>query len=188
MPFIDDFTSNTNNWLDGTNTTDYGTITYTIDGSYTWEVSAKKPVEYTSWATEAPIVENFVVSVDATHVSGAKNASFGIAFRVTDNDNKYYFGTSEYDGGEYYVGLCKDGNWVTLVDWQKTTSIKINALNNLKVVGEGDEFTFYINDFKVMHIKDSSLTQNGTAGLAVDLYNAGDTSTVEFDNFSITTP
>jgi hypothetical protein len=184
-PFSDEFNSNTHEWNEGTFKDEYGTVTYTINGDYTWELVADKAVNQKSLALQAPSVEDFIVSVDATHVSGAENASYGIVFRMTDTNNMYYFCIS--DTGYYYVGLLKDSNWTTLVDWKETTTININAINLLKVIGKGDEFTFYINDHEVERVKDGNLPE-GTAGLAVELYDPGDTSTFVFDNFIIETP
>jgi hypothetical protein len=183
--FSDEFNSNTNEWNEGTFKDEYGSVTYTINGSYKWELVAQKAVNQKSWALQAPNFEDFIVSVDTTHVNGAENASYGIVFRVTDNNDMYYYCIS--DIGDYYVGMLKDSNWTTLVDWKKTTILNVNALNQLKVVGKGDVFTFYINDHEVDRVKDGNLPK-GTAGLAVELYDPGDTSTFIFDNFVLETP
>jgi eukaryotic-like serine/threonine-protein kinase len=182
--FFDEFNSNTNGWVVGTFTDDSGTFTYTMNGSYKWEFVIKKGQFRRVWAKQAPIVEDFTVSVDATHVSGSENASYGIVFRGKDNNNFYNFLINK---DYYFIGLLKDGKWTTLVDWKNTTKINANALNQLKVIGKGDEFTFYINDQKIDQVKDGSLPK-GTAGLVVELYNAGDTSTFEFDNFTLKNP
>jgi eukaryotic-like serine/threonine-protein kinase len=185
LVFFDEFNSNTYGWAEGKFTDDSGTFTFTMNGSYTWEFDITKPHNRRTWAKQAPSVENFITSVDATHDSGAENASYGIVFRVKDNNNFYTFLIA--DNGYYYIGLLKDGKWTTLVDWKKTTTINANALNQLKVTGKGDEFAFYINDREINQVKDGSLPK-GTAGLVVELYNAGDTSTFEFDNFAINNP
>ena len=183
--FSDTFDSNANGWNEGTTKDDYGTITYTINGNYTWDVTANKAVNQKSWASRAPEVGDLVASVDATHVSGAENASYGIVFRVKDTNNLYYFCIS--DSGYYYVGLLKDGTWTTLIDWKEINTLNINGLNKLKVIGKGDEFTFFVNDKQVDQITDGSYPE-GTAGLAIELYEAGDQSTFIFDNFNLTTP
>lgn len=79
-----EFNSNTNRWIEGTFTNDFGTQTYTIDGSYKWGLVAKKGVFPKFWADQAPSVEDFIVSVDATRVSGAENASYGIVYHIMD--------------------------------------------------------------------------------------------------------
>jgi hypothetical protein len=181
----EEFNSNRNDWTEGTLSDEYGTATYTINGSYLWEITADKPVNQKSWALKAPNLSDFTINVDATHESGAENASYGILFRVVDTDNLYYFSIS--DVGYYYVGLLQDGNWTTLIDWKETALINVNGLNQLKVVGNGDEFIFYINNQEVDNLTDSTF-DNGTGGLAIELYDPGDISTFEFDNFTLSTP
>lgn len=183
--FEDGFDSNQNKWEEGTFEDEYGSVDFVINGQYDWDVVADKAVNQKSWAEDAPIVDDFIVSVDATHVNGAENASYGILFRVKDTNNLYYFGIS--DGGYYYVGLLNDGEWITLIDWTDTSYIIVNAVNNLKVKGIGDEFTFYINDTVVDRIQDSTFSE-GTTGLSIELYEVGDKSKFEFDNFLLTSP
>jgi len=119
------------------------------------------------------------------HISGAENASYGLLFRVVDTDNLYYFSIS--DVGYYYVGLLENGVWTTLIDWTETTFINVKSSNTLKVTGTGDEFVFFINSAEVERLQDST-HPSGTAGLAIELYDSGDVSTFEFDNFIIETP
>ena len=181
----DSFTSNRNGWTEGSFEDEYGQIDYTINGTYTWDVVAAKGVSQRSWATSAPVVEDFTVTTDATHISGAENASYGIIFRVMDNQNLYYFAIS--DVGYYYVGLLVNDEWITLLDWTETDTINVNSPNTLKVVGKGDQFTFYINGNEVNTLSDGTVP-SGTAGLAIELYDKDDQSVFEFDNFSLDSP
>ena len=183
--FTDSFNSNRSGWSEGSFEDEYGTIDYVVDGTYTWDVVAAQGVNQKSWAKSAPIVYDFTASSDVTHVSGAENASYGMIFRVVDDQNLYYFCIS--DVGYYYVGLLSEGTWTTLIDWKETDVINVNSSNTLKVVGKGDQFTFFINDHEVEAIHEGTLP-SGTAGLAIELYDAGDVSTFEFDNFSLESP
>lgn len=183
--FNESFNSNRNGWTEGFYEDEYGTVDYTISGTYLWDVVAEQGVNQKSWATDAPFVEDFTTTVDATHVSGAENASYGIIFRVVDAENLYYFCIS--DVGFYYAGLLENGVWTTLIDWTETTTINVNSSNTLKVVGAGDQFTFYVNGTELDSLRDST-HPSGTAGLAIELYDTGDQSTFEFDNFTIETP
>jgi hypothetical protein len=183
--FAESFNSNRNGWTEGFYEDEYGTIDYTVNGTYLWTVVADQGVNQKSWATDAPVVEDFTAKVDVTHVSGSENASYGLLFRLEDAENLYYFCIS--DVGFYYAGLLENGVWITLIDWTETTTINVNSANTLKVVGNGNEFTFYINDTEVDSLRDSTHS-SGTAGLAIELYDAGDQSTFEFDNFTIESP
>lgn len=183
--FNETFNSNRNGWTEGFYEDEYGTIDYTINETYFWDVVAQQGVNQKSWATDAPVVEDFTSTIDATHVSGAENASYGLIFRVVDAENLYYFCIS--DVGYYYAGLLENGVWTTLIDWTETATVNVNSSNTLKVVGNGDQFTFYVNGTEVGSLRDST-HPSGTAGLAIELYDAGDQSTFEFDNFTIESP
>jgi hypothetical protein len=183
--FSEEFKSNRNGWTEGFYEDEYGTIDYTINGTYRWDVTAVQGVNQKSWAADAPVVVDFIAAADALHVSGADNASYGLVFRLTDAENLYYFCIS--DVGYYYVGLLESGVWTTLIDWTETTLINVNAVNRLKVEGNGDRFTFYINDNPVNTVNDGT-HPSGTAGLAIELYDPGDKSIFEFDNFTIELP
>jgi hypothetical protein len=183
--FADNFDSNANQWNEGSFDDEYGKTTFVINGKYVWDIVAKKGVNQKSWAENAPSVKDFIASIDATHVSGAENASYGILFRIKDTNNLYYFAIS--DLGYYYAGSLTDGKWTTLIDWTETKLIHVNATNALKVIGIGDELTFYINDAVVDRIQDNAHTE-GTSGIGIELYDAGAKSNFEFDNFILTTP
>ncbi len=185
ITFGEEFSSNRNDWSEGFFEDEYGTINYTVNGLYAWDVVATKGVSQKSWATAAPYVDDFTVTVESTHVGGAEDASYGLLFRIADIDNLYYFCIS--DVGYYYAGLLQNGEWTTLIDWTETSTINVNSLNTLKVVGEGDKFTFFVNGIMVDSVRDSS-HPSGTAGLSIELYNAGDESSFEFDNFVLSSP
>ncbi len=104
---------------------------------------------------------------------------------MVDAENLYYFCIS--DVGYYYAGLLENGVWTTLIDWTETTTVNVNSSNTLKVVGNGNQFTFYVNGTEVDSLRDSTHS-SGTAGLAIELYDAGDQSLFEFDNFTIESP
>lgn len=183
--FNESFNANRNGWTEGFYEDEYGTIDYTINGKYLWTVAADLGVNQKSWATDAPVVEDFTVKVDATHVSGAENASYGLLFRLVDAENLYYFCIS--DVGYYYVGLLENGVWTTLIDWTETTTVNANSSNTLKVVGKGSQFTFSVNGTEVDSLNEGTHS-SGTVGLAIELYDAGDQSMFEFDNFTMESP
>ena len=183
--FSEDFDTNRNGWDEGFFEDAYGTIEYTVNGVFAWDVVAAQAVNQKSWASSAPSVEDFTVMVESTHISGADDASYGLLFRIADVDNLYYFCIS--DVGYYYVGSLQNGEWSTLIDWTETNKINVNSLNTLKVVGEGDQFTLFINETMVDSVRDNT-HPSGTAGLSIELYDPGDESSFEFDNFVLTSP
>jgi hypothetical protein len=186
IPLIDEqFNSNVNGWSEKTLSDDYGDITYTINGQYVWDVKASKPVNYKTWPDNAQTASDFTLTVDAQRQSGPEGCSYGIVFRLSDSDNFYYFGVS--DVGQYYVGKQVNSEWVTLVDWTDTSSISSGQVNKLKVIADGNLFTFFINGDQITTVNDETFS-SGSSGLAIELYNVGDEATFVFDNFVLDAP
>jgi hypothetical protein len=184
-PIIGDFTSNTNGWSENSFTDDYGDITYTINGQYVWDIKAAKPVNYKTWPDNLQTVTDFAIQVDAQRQNGPENSSYGVAFRLSDSNNFYYFGVS--DVGQYYVGKQVNSEWTTLIDWTDSSSINSGQVNTLKVVAVGNQFTLYINGDLIDFTTDDAFS-SGLCGLSIELYNAGDEATIVFDNFVLDAP
>lgn len=94
---------------------------------------------------------DFDVKVDATQVAGPQDLDapgFGLLFRHRDNANFYAFMIS---GDGYYQVLRRlDGVDEELSDWAPTDAIlQGQAVNTVRVVGQGDQFKFFINDIQV---------------------------------------
>jgi hypothetical protein len=185
LPFVEDFTSNSNGWAETVISDEYGEITYTINGQYVWNVKATKPVNYKTWPENTQTVSDFILTVDAQRQSGPENSAYGVVFRLTDRDNCYYFAVS--DVGKYYVGKRENGSWITLIDWTPSSSILSGQINKVRVDAVGNQFTFFINGDQVNSIRDDTFT-NGFGGLSTELYNGGDSATFVFDNFVMDTP
>jgi hypothetical protein len=185
LPFIEHFTTNVNGWAETTVTDEYGVITYTINGKYVWDANAKQPVNYKVWADSAPLVSDFTLAVEAQRKNGPQNSSYGVVFRVVDDQNFYFFAIS--DVGQYYVSKQIDGQWITLIDWTETPAILNGQVNTLSVTAIGNQFTFFINGEQVNIINDDAIS-SGYGGLSIELYTAGDQATFAFDNFEMKTP
>ena len=70
-----------------------------------------------------------------------------------------------------------------LVLRRRSSARRSSAVNTLKVLGDGSNFTFYVNSTKVGTAKDSSL-KSGSMGMRVNLKG----TEVAFSNMLITQP
>jgi hypothetical protein len=80
-----------------------------------------------------------------------------------------------------------DGTWVRLVrEWTSTEAINqgLNVANRLKVIANGPNLAFYVNDILLTEISDSTLAE-GLVALDAGSF-AGTALQVSFDNVSIT--
>ena len=68
----------------------------------------------------------------------------------------------------------------------RTDVIVPGEVNSLRVVGEGNHFSFYINDQWVGEATDNHLSR-GKVGVAIELL-ASHVAAFEFDNFTVSAP
>ncbi len=180
--FSDTFDTNQNNWHVGDTTDEYGQLkTEMVGGRYRLSQQAKKNVF--SWE-QLPdkTFDNFVLAVDAIPVkSNGKPFAYGLTFRDNGQNNLYAL---EIEGDKFFVSLLSDGGWSKLVDYTPLAAIKTDGPNQLKVKAIGSSLTFYINDQEATTIQDNTL-KSGLVGVALDLYEAGDSATIDFDNLTV---
>jgi hypothetical protein len=71
---------------------------------------------------------------------------FGLMFRFKDTSNYYMFKLR--GDGAYRVELFKEGTLDVISDWQIVAAVRtgIGAVNQLRVVAQGETFTFSVND------------------------------------------
>lgn len=179
---VDAFSNNANGWSSGKSDNEWAAHDITIAEAYRWKITAHQ--EVFSWVTpKIDPVGDFYLSVQVEKLSGASNCSYGLMFRQNGND-KYLFVIS---GNQYHLAVYSGGAWITLIKWGIASPINPAGLNRLTVIANGSHFSFYINDVFVDEIDDSRIA-SGKAGLAVELYNAGDEAIIEFDNFELRAP
>lgn len=161
--------------------------------------------------------DNFDVSVETRVTVGAFDEQsadgYGIIFRLIDQSNFYAFYIN--NDGVYRVVHVVDNISRNLSAWLETDAINsaIGSVNNLRVIGYGDHFQFYIND-ELMElcipddadaistfvngdcIRGSMQTvltndslSSGRLGLIVDLVSAEETGlSIDFDNVVVYGP
>jgi hypothetical protein len=165
---FDSFTSNDNNWLVGTQPSEYFDPLNRViaDGRYRWEAELSRPSSISpAWLMGYP-VSDFHLIVNCKHIRGSKTGSgWGVIFRIQDNQSHYSFRMT--DSQSFAVSVQKEGQWSNLVDWTRTDTIKPNGVNQLEVLARGTHFTFTINGQVVGEVDDDHLSQ-GLVGLAIE--------------------
>jgi hypothetical protein len=105
-----------------------------------------------AFTTMKRVFSDFDVIVDLTQVAGPEDQDapgFGLLFRHKNNDNFYAFLIS--GDGYYQVRRRLDGVDEELSDWAPTSAILqgSEAINHIRVIGQGDTFAFFINDVQM---------------------------------------
>lgn len=181
---FDAFTSNDNNWLLGSTSSEYfDPLSRTIaEGRYRWEALVNKPSSISKvWLGEYKLADVHLIA-NCKHILGSRaNSAWGVIFRVLDNLNYYWFRIT--DTKFFAVSYTKDGQWSDLVEWTRTDTIKPNGVNQLEVIAQGSHFIFLINGQIVREVDDHHFAQ-GFIGLAVEGYEKGEK--IAFDFLDVT--
>ncbi len=183
--FSDNFTDNANNWPVGDEDGEYTTISWKIeDGKYHWEATAKQGFIY--W-TQPDISEagDFFLAVDGQMLGAPQDGDYGLIFRKIDGDNYYVFRIDQQQ--QYSVDQKRYGSWYTEIDWSSSDAILAEGVNHLVVIGLDNEISFFINGKYLSSISDQPNSQS-SAGVAIEMYNAGDQGVFEFQNFIFRSP
>lgn len=181
--FDEDFNSE-GNW--GVGSTD-GATGEVSDGSYTLSVTDSEGI---FWTTAGEEFDDGIYELEATHLSGPVNNGFGMMFRVDDATDDFYLFEISSDGF-VWIGWCGSGcSEVELLvgeGWFQSSAIRQGtfATNYLRLIAEGPNFIFYVNDIEVGRATDSRL-QEGDIGLLVEALGDEGIIVISFDNFRIT--
>ncbi len=179
--FNETFDSNTNEWDIADFEDDYFSNRERIaDGVLSIQSTAKKGF----FALRTPKVkelEDFFASAKVRQVKGPTGKRFGIAFRVADGGNFFWFGIDQNQ--KYSVSMKYKGEWETVVPRQFSRAIETQGVNQLAVSGHGSQFDLFINDVYVDSFEDSRLAR-GRIGIGFEL-SAQDETLLEFDNVKV---
>lgn len=178
--YQDDFTDPDSGW-DVYDEED--TLAQYSDGEYRVGVYR---TDYVAWGNPSLEREfaDFTVEADARQVEGPLGSNFGLLVRYQpDNENFYWFEISS--DGYYSVDLLRDGQWVTLVDWDTSDAIRqgLGATNHLQVECAGSQFRFSVNGSLLVTVTDSAFP-SGNIGLAAGTFDEPGT-VVHFDNIVV---
>ncbi|MBN1217957.1 MAG: protein kinase [Anaerolineae bacterium] len=181
--FRESFDSNENNWTIGQEIDEYGIYNAEmVDGRYRMSKQADKGVFAWEYLTGGNF-DNFVVVVDAIPVEANTDAyGYGLVLRHNADTQDLY--TFEIENDSFKVNLLINGQWETLVDLTPLAAINVGGPNQLMAKAAGPALTFYVNGQEAVSLEDDTLL-DGSVGLALDVYEPGDSVTVDFDNLVV---
>ena len=162
-------------WSDGSKTDYRNGVLFILD----------TPATGSTFHTFNEEIDNFVVEVDTTAVSGTKNNWQGIEFRQKDKINYYTFDISA--DGYYEILKFIDGVPTTLIKPTSSNIINqgIGATNHIKIITDSNKFTFVVNGNVLDTVYDNTFS-SGMISLRVLAPSSGSQSSeVSFDNFKI---
>ena len=114
--------------------------------------------------TDIGQLDDFVLQVDAKSMASVKDSACAIIYRAQDTDNYYFFlvsaGYKSYQVGKF-VGDVES----TLIKWTESSFINTDTANNrIKIVCQGSQMQFYINEQYLNTATDFSFSK-GYVGL-----------------------
>jgi hypothetical protein len=148
-------------------------------------IAVKTPntLQFTTLQEQA--FSDFVLEVDARQASGSPDSSYGVLFRMQDNDQFYRFEITG-DGHFMLERRNSDGSWTRLSpDWTASAAINqgLNVVNRLKIIASGSQITIYANDVLLQQVSDSTY---GSGAIGLDAGSFGDNNLqVAFDNLVV---
>jgi hypothetical protein len=181
--FQEQFTAGqTGNWFTEVDSQGQSLIS---DGRMTIRVDAPQTSQFSTLQT--PILADFDAELDATLLEGSLSSAYGLLFRMQSSQEFYRFAIT--GNGQYVVEKrLADGSWVRLTetaDWQDSSLINLgyNNPNRLRVVANGANLFFYINNELVAQVADGSYGR-GLLALEAGTFNQPGTRAA-FDNLVI---
>ncbi|VVB65276.1 Uncharacterised protein [uncultured archaeon] len=134
------------------------------------------------WSPSSLNFSDFAVEVEATKEAGPDDNVFGVIVRLMNRTNYYSFLLSS--DRYYQIAKLENNSWTYVQDWSKSSAIKTgDAMNLVKVVCNGDKFSFYANNALLTDYNDSSFAY-GSLGLYTGAQSEGNV-TVAFDNLTV---
>lgn len=184
LVFEDDFSSNKSGLEDNLDASDYSRG-FHAPGVYhlkdlkpnttNWELFPKQ--SYGEFSYQVDTWDNSD-DVSAGDLAG------GLIFRATD-ENHFYAVMIDPRKGQYAVRkLDGAGKWSDLVAYKASPLVKRKAeVNQVRVDGEGSNFTVYLNGEKLVDFSDSSFAKGGIGVIATNVDAVGNHT--HFDNVKL---
>jgi len=177
--YQEDFSDPASGWAsysDADYSTDY------VDGGYRINVTLQN---YSVWSHPGLTFGDAQIEVDAARIGGPETGELGVICRYQDGDNYYVLKIT--GDGYYSITKRKDGEWVTLVDWQTSDAILSgDATNRLRADCAGDRLTLVVNDQLLAETQDADFV-SGDIGLLAGTFEEAGTD-ILFDNLVVRQP
>ena len=166
----------------------WGEITLdTYNGKYTARVEVKRDNVLTLSVPNVD-VRDFAFQVEgrlASH-SGHPYHSWGLFFKMDMEEGSYYYFMVD-NNQYYYFQLIRGDRQTNLITGRYTEDLNpLDEGNTITVIGQGDTYSFYINDEYQEEFSDNRLVTGG-----VGIYSEMREGTIldwEFDNIVVSTP
>ncbi len=185
VEFSDTFDDEYGGWPTGKTNDEYTTADIEITGGkFLLKVTAKKPFIW-RFKPEVENLTDFFLAAEVKKIKSPDQSDCGIIFRSSQLNYYYYF--INLTTRKYGVALYYDSDWEDIIKWTRSELIDSTGSNRLAVLGQGSQFTLFINGEEVDSFEDDTLDM-GKVGIAIELYKAGDYLELEFDNFDVTAP
>lgn len=140
-----------------------------------------------------PLMEDFVLQVDATLINGSVNSTYGVLFRMQEGGAFYRF---ELTGnGRWLIEKrTRDQSWIRLTDsgrWEESAAIRqgVGATNRIKIAAQGPNIVFSVNETVLKRFEGNFDSSYGMGTIALDAgtFTQGGLQ-VAFDNLLIQEP
>ena len=135
---------------------------------YIYALPAQPGAIYDYYA-DAALPDSFALQISASY-TGTDNNAYGLIFQVVDDESFYLFRVS---GDGYFIVEKADAEGVTpLIDWTIADGVATSegGENVLTVVGQGAEYSVFINGAQVGSFSDDSYS-GGSVGIVADAYD-----------------
>ena len=183
LVYEDDFSTKKSSLEDNLTATDYSRGFHAPGVYHLKDVKEKATVaelfpeqSYGQFSYQADVWDNSD-DVSAGDVAG------GLAFRASD-DMHYYTALVDPRTGKFAVRKLSGTTWSDLVAWTDSAAIKRKAeVNQVRVDGDGGDFTLYVNGEKLADFKDSSYAKGGIGFVATNV--DAPANHIHFDNVKV---
>jgi hypothetical protein len=182
------FDDNNNNWSLRKDDDDKKIENMQINaGVFQWGLKVKGSARYELEIAPLSSYSNFYLSAkvrrigDPANEQGRNQAIWGLIFRRQGGD---FYALHLNDLQEYSLLLHNGDGWTDLVGRTQSSLVNINKSNELAVVLDGPEISFYINGVPIKTIIDNNLSE-GNIGFYASLNYPDEDVKFEFDDVEL---
>ncbi len=132
------------------------------------------------WTTAPRSAIDFLLSTDLS-AAARQDITTDILFRFQDWDHNFYL-SIDTNNQQFFIGQSLDGKQYTLADWTKEKDIHKNGVNQVSIIGTGNQITLYINQVVVAGFNDPA-PKAGSIMIRTNLYETNASYDLAVDNF-----